>query len=265
MKHCNSHGDSYAYVEVEFVGPGSTLTPPPSLPQVSTYRLTCTMDFFSQKSMGRGLYMDARKAGGGKDNVRWHNICLYFGLFWAPWKGGYQSILLREILWVCEHKWGLFSSPPPNLAVSGSMAPQELQGNSGTAACLWRVSWWQQAGHYPHIETWSTLLLLPIISRSNPTNHLEFLKAHENIYVWAQVTVSLKFWEIAGEDFEEGAERTCTKKGLTIWKFQYQCIKWTLRHQKERRPWLRSACTSFPPSCSLFLLPQLPFCSIFAA
>ena len=115
MKHCNSHGDSYAYVEVEFVGPGSTLTPSPSLPQVSTYGLTCTMDFFSLKSMGRGLYMDPRKAGGGKDNVRWHNICLYFGLFWAPWKGGYQSIFLWEILWVFEHKWGLFPLPSPQL------------------------------------------------------------------------------------------------------------------------------------------------------
>lgn len=123
------------------------------------------------------------------------------------------SPLFWERFCVFEHKWGLFSSLPPNLAVSCPIAPKSCK----ETACLWRVSWRQQAGQYPHIETWSTLLLLPIIGRSNPTNHLEFLEAHENIYVWAQVTVSPKFWEIAGEDFEEGADRTCTKKkGLTI-------------------------------------------------
>lgn len=170
---------------------------------------------FSLKSMGRGLYMDARKAEGGKDNVRWHNICLYYGLFWAPWKGGYQSISLREILWVFKHKRGLFSSPPPTWLCHAVLHPRAARKQWDS--CMPVENKLAATCHYSHIETWSTLLLLPIIGRSNPTNHLEFLEAHENIYVWAKVTISLKFWEIVGEDFEEGAERTCTKKkGLTI-------------------------------------------------
>lgn len=135
---------------------------------------------------------------------------------------------ISPFLWerFCEFSsiMGPFFLPSPNLAVSCRLHPRAARKQWDS--CMPVESKLAATGHYSHIETWSTLLLLPIIGRSNPTNHLEFLEAHENIYVWAQVTVSLNFWEIVGEDFEEGAERTCTKKkGLTIWKIPISMYK----------------------------------------
>lgn len=175
--------------------------------------------------MGRGLYMGARETGGReKENVRWHNICPYFGLFCTLSKVARSVVFLRDFLSSSAYV-GPF--PPHHLTLPCSVgAPEE--GEETLVASLhasgeW-VSWQDQAGRIlTEAQPTCCSYIFPShnLKTANPTSQLEFLEEHEHTYFWAQVMLSLKPREIAGEDFEE------RQRELALGKTGLQCRKFT--------------------------------------
>lgn len=163
MKHWNSHGRQLCLCRGRVCG--SRVNPhPTTLPLPRSLHMGWCVQwiFFPWNPQGEVCtWIQERQEG---ERIMWDDIISVSTLDYFEHLGrGWVSVhFFWEIL--CLSISGAFFLLPPNLAVSCPVAPKSCK----ETACLWRVSWRQQAGQYPHIETWSTLLLLPMSAEAIP-------------------------------------------------------------------------------------------------